>query len=160
MITANESTLIFDNKLGYRANITFKSTKSKREFNSLHILNDQTQQHDLEYYIYPSNCFVTAHYIKYSEYTSDFITSFTNDEYCIVNDIGYDEQSVFALIDLLTTKYNKIVHYNNKKDSAFSYRLSRVLDIFPACRDPLHAYFLVDHFYDLNRPKVIKIRQF
>ena len=86
------------------------------------------------------------------------VTTISNNEYSIINDVGYDDKLVLDLIELLTTKYNKRIYYNNKKDSAFSYRLSRVLDIFPACRDPLHAYFLIDHFYELNRPKVIKIR--
>lgn len=160
MITANESTIVCNNNLGYNANIIFRSAKSKREFNAIYTLPDKIEVLDLEYYIYPADCYITTHYVKDNEYVSQPVTTIANNEYNIINDIGYDEKSVFDLIDLLTTKYNKIVHYNNKKDSAFSYRLSRVLDIFPACRDPLQAYFLVDHFYDLNRPKVIKIRQF
>lgn len=160
MITANNSIILLENKLGYNANFMFRSGKSRREFNSIYTVPDVCETLDLEYYIYPSNCRITTHCVKDNEYVSQHLTTFENNEYCIINDVGYDEQSVNDLIELLTTKYKKTVHYNKEKDSAFSYRLSRVLDIFPACRNPLHAYFLIDYFYELNRPRINKIRQF
>ena len=158
MIVASKSTIVCENTLGYDANIIFRSAKSRREFNSIYMLKELKETHDLEYYIYPSDCYITTHYVKDNEYISAPHTTISNNEYCIINDINHDEKSIFNLIDTLTSKYNKIVHYNNEKDSAFSYRLSRVFDIFPSCRDALHAYFLVDYFYDNNRPKIIKIR--
>lgn len=158
MITANDSTIICENTLGYAANIIFRSAKSRREFNSIYILDGLKETHDLEYYIYPADCYITTHYVKNDEYVSEPLMTLHNNEFCIINDIGYDEKPIFDLIDILTSKYNKTVHYNNKKDSAYSYRLSRVFDIFPSCRDALSAYFLVDYFYEMNKPKIIKIR--
>jgi len=158
MVTTNESTIVCENTLGYAANIIFRSAKSRREFNSIYIPNGIKETHDLEYYIYPADCYITTHYVKDNEYVSQPLTTLSNNEYCVINDIGHDEKQIFSLIDTLSSKYNKTVHYNNKKDSAFSYRLSRVFDIFPACKDALSAYFLIDYFYDLNKPKVIKIR--
>lgn len=158
MLEINQSTITCKNTLDVGSNFTFRSIKTGFELNSFYVPgNDFVVTHDLEYYLYPVDCKVSIHYVKDEEYVSEQLTSYTNNEYCIVNDINYEDKAILDLIDILQTKYNKVVHYNKTKDSTFVYRLSRVLDIFPSCRNPLNAYFLSDYFFDNNMPKVIKI---
>lgn len=159
MLEINQSIITCKNTMDVCATFTFRSIKTGFELNSFYVPGGGfTVTHDIEYYLYPVNCKVSTHYVKNDEYVSEYLTSYTNNEYSIVNDINYDDKDVLDTINLLQSKYQKIIHYNNIKDSTFVYRLSRVLDIFPACRNPLHAYFLSDYFFDNNMPKVIKIR--